>query len=329
MTIDNGCPRINRFLIPNENMGECKPVKMIVLFETNIMDRLKLDVSPFLWPILLKKLVVIEDRYLTYSTIVKMLRADHRPNSRTEIFPLCEIMKSFHPDDEAKQIIHLNDCKPCRMVCCNYEFHNIGKQNEYLHMEYFVRTVADGFTAYKNGQFVVNGVPFIDANNDIDNQGGMYCAPGKGLHATEPVPGTRLVKMKKRAGHRNSAIFVLFKFLTKTCASRGEFFFAFSSFFDDADQYIGQFDGAHGNRTVRSYWDLAAESIERILRRYPNNIHPSQALNACERKLNDTIFRDGKLKFCESCDENCVVNTQLRDTIKVSFFSGNLSFSFL
>ena len=120
------------------------------------------------------------------------------------------------------------------MLCSSFEFHSIGKQNEYLALEYFVRVVEEGIIAFNEKTFIVNGIPFVNANNQIDNNGGMFACPGKGLHATEPVPGSRLVKMRPRAGQRNAAIFILFLFLTKQNAAKGEFFFSFSSFFSDA-----------------------------------------------------------------------------------------------
>ena len=68
---------------------------------------------------------------------------------------------------------------------------------------------------------------------------------------------------------------------------------------------------------VRNYWQQAAESIERLLRRYPINIHPDFALNQCEKKINDHLFKVGSLAFCESCDVTCTVNVQMKETIKV------------
>ena len=102
MTIRDNCPEIDQFLIPNEHISECQSVPIRTLFDTQIMERIKDDVSPTLWPILLNKLVDVGDRYLTYSTIMKMLRSTKSGNSRTEILSLCEIMLKFHPDDEGK-----------------------------------------------------------------------------------------------------------------------------------------------------------------------------------------------------------------------------------
>ena len=107
LTIRDGCPEIDQFLIPNEHIGECKSVPIRTLFETQIMERIKSDVSPTLWPILLKSLVVLEDRYLTYSTIMKMLRSTRGVNSRTEIFSLCDIMLKYHPDDQGKYYYYI------------------------------------------------------------------------------------------------------------------------------------------------------------------------------------------------------------------------------
>ena len=69
--------------------------------------------------------------------------------------------------------------------------------------------------------------------------------------------------------------------------------------------------------TVRNYWKQASESIERLLRRYPSNIHPEFALNQCEKKVNDSLFKSGRLVFCEKCDATCTVNVQMKETIKV------------
>ena len=85
-----------------------------------------------------------------------------------------------------------------------------------------------------------------------------------------------------------------------------------------AGEYIQNFDGGHGNMTVRNYWKQASESIERLLRFYPSNIHPEFALNACEKKINESLFQCGRLAFCEKCDASCTVNVQMKETIKVS-----------
>ena len=133
-----------------------------------------------------------------------------------------------------EQINHLKSCQPCRMLLCSYEFHSIGKQNEYLALEYFVRVVEDGIKAYNSKTYLVNGVPFVNTKFELDNNGGMFVCPGKGQHAVETVPGSRLVKMRPRSGQRNSSIFILFLFLTKQNASKGEFYFSFNSFYSDA-----------------------------------------------------------------------------------------------
>ena len=58
----------------------------------------------------------------------------------------------------------------------------------------------------------------------------------------------------------------------------------------------------------------------RLLRFYPQNVHPSEALNDCEKRANRELWEFGRFQFCSTCAfDQCEVNRQLVDTFKEQF----------
>ena len=175
----------------------------------------------------------------------------------------------------------------------------------------------DALQSLEDGTCIWNNVPFVDINNKVSKLGGCSCAPGKGSHSYYKAENG-LVRMRKNAGTRNGDIYTLLLFLTpSSLIARGEFFLSFSDMFKDAKLYVKCFSANGGDPTVRHYWKLMSNTVLRILRFYPVNIHPSEALNSCELKLNRSLFNDAKLKFCH-CDDfdACKVNEQVKEVLK-------------
>ena len=166
-----------------------------------------------------------------------------------------------------------------------------------------------------------NNVPFTNASNDVDPLGGLTVAPGKGSHSYSPA-GNGQVKLRSGAGVRNSTIYSLMKFITPTNAAKGEFHFAFSKAYPDAPQYLRCFSANGGNVDVRRYWECMSKAIVRLLRKYPANIIPAEALKPCETKINADLFSNGQLKFCTACTDfhACQANKEIGETIKDRFF---------
>ena len=217
----------------------------------------------------------------------------------------------------AQQYEHLLECAPCRMVMSTYDFHAISIQHQKMAIDYMTRSIMDGHQSMLDGTHKWNNVPFTDTENRIDPKGGFTLAPGKGSHSFVPA-GNGQVKMRPNGGSRNSLVFTLMIFITPINAARGEFHFQFCSMYDDAHSYLKCFSGNGGSYDVRHYWDLMSRSILRLLRTYPTNIVPAEALNPCERKINAGLVRDGKLKFCDQCVDfhACTVNKMICDTLK-------------
>ena len=90
--------------------------------------------------------------------------------------------------------------------------------------------------------------------------------------------------------------------------------------FGDAPEYLKCFSANGGDPTCRHYWNMMSKSIIRMLRFYPSNVKPEEALNLCEKKVNHELFRSGKLNFCSQCDDfdNCTVTAQIKEFVKYS-----------
>ena len=88
-------------------------------------------------------------------------------------------------------------------------------------INYFVKVIFDGIKSFKDKTFVANGIPFVNKHNAIDEQGGIWVAPGKGSHSFNTHNG--VAKMRPAAGTRNGAVLTLCLFITPTNACAGEF----------------------------------------------------------------------------------------------------------
>ena len=228
---------------------------------------------------------------------------------------MLKVNPKFHDD----QYNHLIDCNSCRLLMATYDFHSISRKDQHLANDYFTKTLMDGYQSYLEGVYKWNNVPFVDETNAVNSSGGFVCAPGKGSHAFEDAkdePG--FVKMKANAGTRNGMIYSLMLFVSPCNAAKGEFFISFQQMYENSHLYLREFSANGGNSAVRRYWALMSKSIIRILRFYPQNIRPSEALNACEQRFNINIFRDGKIRFCSNCAEfkTCAVNAQVAEYLQ-------------
>ena len=113
-------------------------------------------------------------------------------------------------------------CDGCRQIMSSFDFHEVDSGNQKLALYFLVKILHDGFLSFKDGTYQVNGVPFVDRSNGIDQRGGLWCAPGKGSHSYITRDG--YAYMKRSAGVRNAAVFLLFRFIANIPeASRGEF----------------------------------------------------------------------------------------------------------
>ena len=203
------------------------------------------------------------------------------------------------------------------MALSIYDFHLIGDAHQQLAIDHFTKSVMDALQSIEDGTHIWNNVPFVNSNNKIDPLGGGTVAPGKGSHSHYPA-GNGLVKMKKNAGTRNGMIYTMLLFITPSpLIARGEFYMSFNDMYKDAKNYLKCFSANGGCPSTRHYWSLMSNSVLRILRFYPRNIHPDEALNACEMKLNRSLFENGKLYFCNCANfDTCKVNLQVQEVLK-------------
>ena len=313
----DGIPQIKEHGLVNEQFTGSKTCSMAELFSSGLAKRIYDEISPHLWSFFLANLINEEDQSLVYPTVLKMVRKNYKPTNRLQIIDLCPIMIKVNPRFHEDQYLHLLECDSCRLVISNYDFHSISTRDQSRALDYFTKTLIDGCQSYLDKTYKWNNCPFVDENNVICPSGGFVCAPGKGSHAFQAA-GNGFVRMKESAGTRNAAVFSMMIFLSPCNAAKGEFFISFRQMYKDAHLYLTEFSANGGNSTVRRYWNMMNASIVRILRFYPSNILPAEALNACEKVFNNDIWRYGKVKFCYNCTDfhNCAVNKQVYEFLK-------------
>ena len=218
---DNG-PFIVDNQFPREPYTDGKKISLDEMIGSGYLEKMQFYTHPKYWPTMIER--VLEDEFLMqgFAVLQRIMRNHLKRDGRVTSDLLCPEVKLVSPDMIPIQLEHCKSCPTCRFVLGMFDFHSFKHDTASLAKDFFVSTIREGLVNASEGEFHMNGCPFINSVNEVDPNGFCWICPGSGNHSTYPAANGQVV-FAPRAGTRLAETYIVMKIIANGHFTKGEY----------------------------------------------------------------------------------------------------------